>query len=84
MMSGSLGPRLTLGGRLSAMYQVGAGWRRYFAQGIAVVNPSTSTLVVSLDGTYVNSAGRPVNTVTLGPASGAILRAPQGGGTGNG
>lgn len=84
MMSGSLGPRLTLGGRLSAMYQVGAGWRRYFAQGIAVVNPSTSTLVVSLDGTYVNSAGRPVNTVTLGPASGAVLRAPQGGGTGNG
>lgn len=78
------GPRLALGGRLSAMYQVSASWRRYFTQGIAIVNPSTSTLLVSLDGTYVNSAGRPVNTVTLGPASGAVLRAPQGGGTGNG
>ncbi len=63
---------LTLGGRLSAMFQVGASWRRYFAQGVAVVNPSTATLVVPLDGTYLD-AGHPVNTITLGPASGAVL-----------
>jgi len=68
----------TLGGRLSAMYQVGVSWRRNFTLGIAIVNPSMSTSVVSLDGTYLNSAGRPVNTVTLGPASGAVLRTAQG------
>ena len=78
------GPRLTLGGRLSAMYQVGLSWRRYFTQGIAVVNPSRSTLVVSLEGTYLDNAGRPVNTLTLGPASGAVLGTAQGGGAGHG
>ena len=77
-----LGPRLTLGGRVSEMFQVGASWRRYFVQGIAVVNPSMATLVVPLDGTYLN-AGRPVHTIVLGPASGAVLRAAADGGTGN-
>jgi hypothetical protein len=67
-------PDLTLGGRLSVMFQVGASWRRYFSQGVAVVNPSAVMLVVPLDGTYLDSAGRRVDTVTLGPASGAVLR----------
>jgi len=67
-----LEPRLTLGGRLSERFQLGASWRRYFVQGIAVVNPSMSTLVVTLDGTYLN-AGRPVHSIVLGPASGAVL-----------
>jgi Hypothetical glycosyl hydrolase family 15 len=75
-------PSLALGGRLSEMFQVGASWRRYFAQGIAVVNPSTSTLVVPLDGTYLN-AGRPVHTIVLRPASGAVLPIAGPGGTGN-
>ena len=75
-------PSLALGGRLSEMFQVGASWRRYFAQGIAVVNPSRSTLVVPLDGTYLN-AGRPVHTIVLGPASGAVLPMAGHGGTGN-
>jgi hypothetical protein len=72
--SGPLEPRLALGGRLSEMFQVGTSWRRYFTQGIAVVNPSMSTLVVPLDGTYLY-AGRPVHTIVLGPASGAVLHA---------
>jgi hypothetical protein len=78
--STSLEPSPALGGRLSEMFQVGASWRRYFAQGLAVVNPSMSTLVVPLDGTYLN-AGRPVQTIVLGPASGAVLHTA---GTGNG
>jgi hypothetical protein len=78
------GPRLMLGGRLSAMYQVGGSWRRYFIQGVAVVNPSIATLVVSLGRTYLDNAGRPVNTVTLGPASGAVLRTAQNGAAENG
>ena len=76
------GPRLALGGRLSEMYQVGASWRRYFKQGVAVVNPSMSTLVVPLDGIYLSN-GRPVNAITLKPASGAVLPATADGGTGN-
>jgi hypothetical protein len=76
-------PSLALGGRLSEMFQVGASWRRYFAQGLAVVNPSMSTLVVPLGGTYLN-AGRPVQIIVLGPASGAVLHTAGDGGTGNG
>jgi len=81
--SASSEPSLALGGRLSEMFQVGASWRRYFAQGLAVVNPSMSTLVVPLGGTYLN-AGRPVQTIVLGPASGAVLHTAGDGGTGNG
>jgi Hypothetical glycosyl hydrolase family 15 len=75
-----LEPRLALGGRLSEMYQVGASWRRYFKQGVAIVNPSMSTLVVPLGGIYLNN-GRPVNTITLKPASGAVLPTTADGGT---
>ena len=77
-----LEPRLTLGGRPSEMFQVGKSWRRYFAHGIAVVNPSMSTLVVPLDGTYLN-AGRPVQSIVLGPASGAVLHTAGAGKTGD-
>lgn len=80
--SSPLEPRLALGGRLSEMFQVGVSWRRYFAEGVVVVNPSMSTLVVPLDGTYVN-AGRQVHTIVLGPASGAVLRAAAAGGASN-
>jgi len=57
---------------LSEMYQVGASWRRYFRQGVAVVNPSLAALVVQLGGTYLND-GHPVSTINLEPASGAVL-----------
>jgi len=75
---------LTLGGRLSIMFQAGASWRRYFTRGVAVVNPSRSTLVVPLDGTYLDDTGRPVKTITLGPASGAVLRTAGNDGGGSG
>lgn len=50
-------PRLTLGGRMSVMYQTGATWRRYFTGGVAVTNPSTSTSVVSLGEPMWTTAG---------------------------
>ena len=81
LTSSPSGPSLRLGGRLSEMYQAGTSWRRYFNQGVAVVNPSLGTLVVPLDGSYLNG-GRPVNTVTLGPASGAVLATTAERGTG--
>ena len=76
--SGALGPRLALGTRVSLMYQTGVIWRRYFAEGVAVVNPSRSRSIVSLGGTYVDGNGHPVTTVSLGPASGVVLRVGQG------
>jgi Hypothetical glycosyl hydrolase family 15 len=72
--SGTLQPHLALGARMSVMYRTGAIWRRYFTGGIAVTNPSATTSVVSLGGTYVGSDGRRVTTLKLGPASGAVLR----------
>jgi hypothetical protein len=77
-------PYLALGGRLSFMFQLGASWRRSFTQGVAIVNPSASRLVVPLDGIYLNNAGRRVNTIILGPASGAVLRTTGDGGGGSG
>lgn len=71
--SGIPKPQFTLGARISVMYQTGAIWRRYFTGGVAVTNPSTSTSVVSLGATYLDDSGHPVTTVTLGPASGAVL-----------
>jgi hypothetical protein len=68
-------PQLMLGGRLTLMFQAGRAWLRYFAQGIAVVNPSGSAAVIPLQGTYLDGAGHRISTVTLGPASGAALEA---------
>ena len=58
-----------------ARVAVGAGWMRTYSAGVVAVNPSpTATVTVSLGGTYVQPDGREVSSVTLGPASGAILR----------
>jgi hypothetical protein len=76
------GPSLTLGGRLSEMFQSGRSWLRYFTQGIAVVNPSSSSRVVQLDGTYLDR-GRAVQSITLAPASGAVLGTAAKGAEGN-
>ncbi len=73
--SGTLAPRWALGAPVNPMIQAGAAWRRYFAGGIAVANPSSFRSVVSLGGIYLNDAGHPVSAITLGPASGAVLRA---------
>jgi hypothetical protein len=67
-----------LGAPVSAMTRVSRSWRRYFTYGVTIVNPTTSRLTVSLGGTYLDNGGKPVAAVTLGPASGAILRVAGG------
>jgi hypothetical protein len=69
------GPHWALGSSLSTLREVGKAWRRYFARGVVVVNPTRSSSVAYLGGSYLGSAGRPVSAVSLPPASGAILRA---------
>lgn len=70
--------RLALGFPLSAMEQAGAVWRRSFAGGVAVVNPTSASTVANLGGSYLGKAGRRVSTVFLAPASGAVLRVSAG------
>ncbi len=64
-----------IGAPAGARYQVGGAWRREFTGGTVVVNPSSSTVTVPLGSGYVDDSGAAVSSVTLAPASGAILRA---------
>jgi Hypothetical glycosyl hydrolase family 15 len=63
-----------LGAPLGARVKVGASWRRDFAGGVVVVNPSTSQQTISLGGTYSLPGGTSVTSVTLKSADAAILR----------
>jgi Hypothetical glycosyl hydrolase family 15 len=71
-------PGWPLGPPVRAMTRAGSSWRRYFAGGVAVVNPSGFRSTVFLGGTYLDDNGNPVAAVTLGPASGAVLRVAGG------
>jgi Hypothetical glycosyl hydrolase family 15 len=62
-----------LGAPITTMEQIAGTWRRYFASGIAIVNPTSSELTASLDGTYLDNGGHPVSTVTLPPESGSVF-----------
>jgi hypothetical protein len=68
---------LDVGNPVSAKLAIGAAWRRTFTGGTVVVNPSASTLTVPLGGTYVGADGTRVTSVTVAPATAAILRAAQ-------
>ena len=70
--------RVALGLPLSTMGQAGRAWRRSFAGGVAVVNPTRYGTVAGLGGIYLDSAGRPVSAVRLEPGSGAVLRVSSG------
>lgn len=72
--SGATARQWALGAAETAMRQAGGTRRRYFAAGIAIVNSARSRSTVPLDGTYLNNSRRPVSIVTLGPASGVVLR----------
>jgi uncharacterized membrane protein len=65
--------RVALGFPLSTMEQAGRAWRRSFAGGVAVVNPTRSSTVADLGGSYLGNAGHPVSSVFLEPASGVVL-----------
>jgi hypothetical protein len=54
---------------------VGVGWMRRYTAGIAVVNPHPSaSQTFSLGRKYTDEDGASRSTVTLGPASGMVLR----------
>jgi hypothetical protein len=61
-----------------ARFQAGAAWRRNFTGGTVLVNPSSSTVTVQLGGSYLLQNGSSVTSLTLGPTSGAVLRAAGG------
>ena len=65
----------SIGVPLGARYAVGAGWRRDFTGGIALVNPSsTKTQTFALTGTFMTSTGaRVTGSITLQPGSAAVL-----------
>ena len=67
-----------VGSPVGARFQAGSAWRRNFTGGTVVVNPTSSTVTVSLGGTYATLGGSQVSSVTLGPTSGAILRTEAG------
>jgi Ca2+-binding RTX toxin-like protein len=56
-------------------YKVGRAWRRDFAHGTVLVNPSgDDSVTVNLGGTYRRADGGQVSSVTLNPATGMVLR----------
>ena len=56
-------------------YRVGVGWRRDFAAGTVIINPSGSeSQTFALGGAYTTADGSTVSTVTLGPAQALVLR----------
>lgn len=78
MRFGSYAPQWTLAAPLGSMKKIGTDWGRYFVGGIAIANPSSSSSTVYLGGTYLDDRGQPISTVTLGPASGTVLRTATG------
>jgi hypothetical protein len=64
-----------LGAALSARYLDASGvWRRDFAGGVALLNePGAPTRTVTLPAGLHDLSGTPRTSVTLGPASGAVL-----------
>jgi len=57
----------------AARTAVGGAWLRRYTGGVAVVNPSTSTVTVPLGGSFVTPGGATVTSVTLGSATGMVL-----------
>jgi hypothetical protein len=66
--------RLDLGTAVEPYGKVGGVYQRTFSGGRVLVNPTSSTVVVSLDGTYTTLSGAPVTSVTLPPKTAEILR----------
>jgi len=67
----------SVGAARGPMQLVGRAWRRFFAHGVVLVNPTSSRQVVALGGSYIDQAGQSVSAVTLRPASGMLLGATR-------
>ncbi len=71
------GYSVDLGDAKGARYQWNGVWRRDFTRGFVLLNePGASTKTLSLGGSYKNTAGQTVTSVTLGAARGAVLSTP--------
>ncbi len=64
-----------LGMPLGPKFQVGTAWRRNYERGAVVVNPSSSAAVIDLGSTFRRIDGSSVTSVTLDPATAAVLLA---------
>jgi hypothetical protein len=66
-----------LGDAKGGRYQWNGVWRRDFTRGFVLLNePGASTKTLSLGGSYKNTAGNTVTSVSLGGSRGAVLTAP--------
>jgi hypothetical protein len=66
-----------LGDAKGGRYQWNGVWRRDFTRGFVLLNePGASTKTLSLGGSYKNTAGNTVTSVTLGATRGAVLTIP--------
>lgn len=66
-----------LGSPTSGLRHAHGTFRRHFAHGIAVVNPTTNSHTVRLHGAYLTLGGRRVTRLRLAPHSGQVLRAAR-------
>ena len=57
-----------------ARYPVGAAWRRDYSGGTVLVNPSATTVWVTLGSPHVNGEGQVVSSLALAPTSGVVLK----------
>jgi hypothetical protein len=65
----------SLGDATGARYQWNGVWRRDFTGGVVLLNePGASTKTLALGGSFRNTAGATVTSVTLGAGAGAILQ----------
>ena len=68
-----------VGAPAGARVRAGVAWKRVFANGIVVLDPSPSTSqTVRLGGNYVLPNGTVGSTVTVGPAQAVVLQAACG------
>jgi hypothetical protein len=66
--------RFNLGAASGPYAKVSGVYQRSFTGGRVLVNPTSSTVTVSLGGTYRTLAGASVTSVTLGPKTAEILK----------
>src|SRR5206468_9622775 len=63
-----------LGDATSGRYLWNGVWRRDFTRGFVLMNePGAATKTLALGGSYKNTSGNAVSSVTLGAARGAVL-----------
>lgn len=62
-----------IGSPQGARYPVGAAWRRDYSGGTVLVNPSSTTVWVTLGSLYMDASGQIVSSLPLAPSTGAVL-----------